>query len=70
MHDFPHLAAGKAIPYGAYDIARDRAVVNMGVTHDTEFAVESIRRCWRLDGNRHYRERKDCSSAPTAEAAW
>jgi hypothetical protein len=56
VHDFPHLGQGKAIPYGAYDIARDRAVVNIGVTHDTaEFAVESIRRWWRLDGKRHYR---------------
>ncbi|MGH9438101.1 MAG: ISAzo13 family transposase [Terriglobia bacterium] len=57
VHDFPHLGEGKAIPYGAYDIARDRAVVNVGVTHDTaEFAVESIRRWWHLDGKRHYRE--------------
>ncbi|MEO7145085.1 MAG: ISAzo13 family transposase [Bryobacteraceae bacterium] len=56
VHDFPHLGEGKAIPYGTYDIARDRAVVNVGVTHDTaEFAVESIRRWWRLDGKRHYR---------------
>src|ERR1039457_7363384 len=30
---------------GAYDIARNRAVVNVGVTHDTaEFAAESIDR--------------------------
>jgi hypothetical protein len=57
VHDFPHLGKGKAIPYGAYDIARNRAVVNVGVTHDTaEFAAESIRRWWRLDGRRHYRE--------------
>ena len=56
VHDFPHLGKGKAIPYGAYDIARNRAVVNVGVTHDTaEFAAESIRRWWRLDGKRHYR---------------
>jgi hypothetical protein len=55
VHDFPHLGKGKAIPCGAYDIARNRAVVNVGVTHDTaEFAVESIRRWWRLDGERHY----------------
>jgi hypothetical protein len=55
VHDFPHLGQGKAIPYGAYDIARNRAVVNVGVTHETaEFAVESIRRWWRLDGKRHY----------------
>ena len=56
VRDFPHLSQGKAIPYGAYDIARNRAVVNVGVTHETaEFAVESIRRWWRLDGKRHYR---------------
>jgi len=55
VHDFPHPGKGKAIPYGAYDIARNRAVVNVGVTHDTaEFAVESIRRWWRLDGKRNY----------------
>ena len=55
VHDFPSLGQGKAIPYGAYDLARDRAVVNVGVTHDTaEFAVESIRRWWRLDGRSHY----------------
>jgi len=57
VHDFPHLGRGKGVPYGAYDIARNRAVVNVGVSHDTaEFAVESIRRWWRLDGRRFYRE--------------
>jgi transposase len=56
VHDFPHLGRGKAVPYGAYDIARNRAVVNVGISHDTaEFAVESIRRWWRLDGRRLYR---------------
>ncbi len=55
IHDFPHLGQGKAIPYGTYDLAQDRAVVNVGVTHDTaEFAVESIRRWWRLLGKRTY----------------
>jgi transposase len=57
VHDFPHLGHGKAVPYGAYDIARNRAVVNVGVSHDTaEFAIESIRRWWRLDGRRLYRD--------------
>jgi hypothetical protein len=54
-HDFPHLGRGKAIPYGAYDVAQDRALVNVGVTHDTaEFAVESIRRWWRWLGRQTY----------------
>jgi hypothetical protein len=53
VHDFPSLAEGKAIPYGAYEIGEDRAVVNVGVTHDTaEFAVESIRRWWKLAGRK------------------
>jgi hypothetical protein len=53
VHDFPSLAEGKAIPYGAYEIGEDRAVVNVGVTHDTaEFAVESIRRWWKMAGRK------------------
>jgi hypothetical protein len=57
--DFPSLAEGKALPYGIYDSGQNRAVVNVGVTHDTaEFAVESIRRTQRvprkLDGRKTY----------------
>jgi transposase len=56
-HDFPHLGQGKAIPYGTYDIARDRALVNVGMSHDTaEFAVASIRRWWTTLGRRSYPE--------------
>jgi transposase len=56
VHDFPSQAQGKAIPYGAYDVLQNRAVVNVGTSHDTaEFAVESIRRWWRMDGRRRYR---------------
>ena len=54
--DFPSLAQGKALPYGVYDTGQNRAVVNVGITHDTaEFAVESIRRWWKLAGRRSYR---------------
>jgi len=53
VHDFPSQGEGKAIPYGAYEIGDDRAVVNVGVTHDTaEFAVASIRRWWKLAGRK------------------
>ena len=56
-YDFPQLARGKAIPYGTYDLAQDRAVVKVGVAHDTaEFAVESIRRWWRMLGRKTYPE--------------
>ena len=55
IHDFPSLAKGTAIPYGAYDVQRNEGMVNVGMTHDTaEFAVESIRRWWRQFGVRHY----------------
>jgi hypothetical protein len=55
VYDFPSLAEGTAIPYGAYDIHRNEGMVNVGTTHDTaEFAVESIRRWWRQFGGRHY----------------
>ena len=51
VHDFPQQADGKAFTYGAYDVARARAVVSVGISHDTaEFAVESIRRWWHTDG--------------------
>jgi hypothetical protein len=57
VHDFPSLAKGTAIPYGAYDVHRNEGMVNVGMTHDTaEFAVESIRRWWRQFGARHYPE--------------
>jgi len=57
IHDFPHLGHGKAVPYGADDMARNRAVVNVGISHDTaEFAIESIRRWGRQDGRRLYRD--------------
>jgi Rhodopirellula transposase DDE domain len=55
VHDFPSQAEGHAIPYGTYDVAGNRAVVNVGISHDTaEFAGESIRRWWRWDGRRRY----------------
>jgi Rhodopirellula transposase DDE domain len=58
-HDFPSLGQGKAIPYGTYDVADDRALVNVGITHDTaEFAVASIQRWWRMLGRNRYPQAK------------
>ena len=59
VYDFPHLGEGTAIPYGAYDIERNEGFVNVGMTSDTaEFAVESLRRWWKVFGRRHYPEAK------------
>ncbi len=55
VFDYPHLGQGPAIPYGAYDVARNQGFVSVGMTRDTaEFAVEAIRRWWRSFGRRHY----------------
>src|ERR671923_2815756 len=54
-HDFPGDSAGKAIPYGIYDVTADAGWVNVGTDHDTAaFAVESIRRWWNARGSQDY----------------
>jgi hypothetical protein len=54
-YDFPDLGEGVAVPYGTYDMSRNRGFVNVGMSHDTaEFAVESLRWWWRRYGRRHY----------------
>lgn len=45
VHDFLDKQLGKAIPYGVYDIAKNRGFVSVGIDKDTgEFAVQTIRR--------------------------
>ena len=54
-HDFPGDSAGKAIPYGVYDMTANAGWVNVGTDHDTAaFAVESIRRWWNAAGSSEY----------------
>src|SRR5690349_24224319 len=54
-HDFPGDSAGRAIPYGVYDVTADAGWVNVGTDHDTAaFAVESIRRWWDTAGSSQY----------------
>ena len=40
-HDFPSMAAGKAIPYGIYDIAEDTGFVSVGIDRDTAGGISS-----------------------------
>ena len=55
VYDFPALSIGNAIPYGIYDVGRNRGFVNVGITYETaEFAVESLRRWWKLVGQGMY----------------
>jgi len=54
-HDFPIKELGKATPYGVYDIFRNEGFVSVGISSDTaEFAVETIRKWWRIVGEHKY----------------
>jgi hypothetical protein len=58
--DFPVDADGKAIPYGVYDLARNRGFVGVGVSHETaKFAVAVIRRWWLAEGRVAYPEQTE-----------
>ena len=70
VHDFPQDAAGKAIPHGVCDMARNEAWANVGRDHDTPaFAVASLRRWWNDMGRRRHPGRGNCSSRPMPGAA-
>ena len=49
------MAEGKAIPYGAYDVADDSGWVAVGVDHDpAAFAVTTIGNWWHHVGRQRY----------------
>lgn len=55
VHDFINKKLGKAIPYGVYDIAKNKGFVSVGIDKDTgEFAVQAIRRWWKGMGREAY----------------
>ena len=55
VHDFVIPELGKVMPYGVYDVTHNLGWVSVGIDHDTAtFAVESIRRWWRLMGQPLY----------------
>lgn len=54
-HDFPNKNTLKAIPYGIYDVARNEGLVEVGTSRNTaRFAVDSVRRWWKIVGRRKY----------------
>jgi len=55
VHDFQDPQLGKALPYGVFDMTRNKGWVSVGTDHDTaEFAVQTIRQWWRQMGRRVY----------------
>jgi hypothetical protein len=51
VHDFPHDALGRAVPYGVYDVTANRGFICVGTSGDTPaFAVDAIAAWWQTDG--------------------
>ena len=54
-HDFPSDAKGKAVPYGIYDVRKNRGTIFLGTSRDTpSFAVDSIESWWQTEGKKEY----------------
>jgi hypothetical protein len=55
VHDFPDKEEGKVVPYGVYDIGKNKGWVGVGITSDTaEFAVNTICDWWLNMGKKDY----------------
>jgi hypothetical protein len=55
VYDFMDETLGKAVPYGAYDIAQNKGWVSVGISSDTaQFAVNTIRTWWQQMGRETY----------------
>ncbi len=55
VHDFPHDALLRAVPYGIYDVGSNRGSVYVGTSADTpEFAVAALARWWEDEGRARF----------------
>lgn len=60
VYDFIDKEAGKAIPYGVYDIANNEGWVSVGISHDTaSFAVATILTWWNEMGKKQFEDAKE-----------
>jgi hypothetical protein len=54
-HDYPSAAECRAVPFGVYELIRNRGHVYVGVSNDSpEFAVVSIASWWEQEGRAAY----------------
>ena len=54
-HDFPSWADGRAIPFGVYDIGRNKGFAVVGISRETSaFVVNAIRSWWMAVGRHVY----------------
>ena len=55
VHDFIDPKLKRAVPYGVYDVNNNMGWVSVGTDHDTAcFAVNAIRRWWKVMGRKRY----------------
>ena len=74
-HDFRSDASGLAVPYGIYDVRKNRGTVVVGTSRETPaFAADALERWWVLEGSREYPDAKallllaDCGGGNSARA--
>lgn len=54
-HDFASFAEGVIIPHGLYDLKRNQAYLNLGISKDTSlFACDSLKQWWLQQGQFAY----------------
>lgn len=54
-HDYPHLATGRAIPHGIYDVKANQGYVSLGQAHETaRFVVDNLEWWWEHYGQDLY----------------
>jgi hypothetical protein len=54
-HDYAHLADLKIVPHGIYDMKKNKAYINIGVSAETaEFICDSLKKWWKNHGQDTY----------------
>ncbi len=74
-HDFRSDASGMAVPYGIYDVRKNRGTVVAGTSRETPaFAADALERWWVAEGHPQYPRAKallllaDCGGGNSARA--
>lgn len=59
-HDYPYLADIQIAPHGIYDMKKNKAYINIGISHETaEFICDSLKNWWLNFGKTHYPKATD-----------
>ena len=59
-HDYPYLADVKIAPHGIYDMKKNKAYINLGVSFETaEFVCDALKNWWQNHGKSEYPKAKE-----------